>query len=65
MVVLLIAGNHVPVIGVALALEEGKVKDPPLQIGATCVKVGVTCGLTVTDTVSVPKQPFDDNAVST
>jgi hypothetical protein len=48
-----------------LALEEGKVKDPPLQIGATCVKVGVTCGLTVTDTVSVPKQPFDDNAVST
>ena len=43
--VLLIAGDHVPFI--ALFDVVGKVNAPPLQIGDTCVNVGVTFGLTV------------------
>jgi hypothetical protein len=53
-VVLLTAGDHVPVI---LLLEVvGRINDPPLQIGATCVNVGVTFGFTVTDIVVVVAQ---------
>ena len=48
---LLIAGDHVPVI---LLLDVvGSVNVPPLQIAATCVKVGVTDALTVTVIVVV------------
>ena len=48
---MLIAGDHVPVI---LLLDVvGKVNDPPLQIAATCVNVGVTGWFTVTDSVAV------------
>ena len=49
--VLLIAGDHVPVI--ALFAVVGRVNVPPLQIGATCVNVGVMFGLIVTDIVAV------------
>jgi hypothetical protein len=49
--VLLIAGDHVPVI--ALFAVVGRVNVPPLQIGATCVNVGVMFGSTVTDIVAV------------
>jgi hypothetical protein len=53
-VVLLTAGDHVPVM---LLLEVvGRINDPPLQIGATCVNVGVTFGFTVTDIVVVVAQ---------
>jgi hypothetical protein len=49
--VLFTAGDHVPVI---LLLEvSGSVNDPPLQIGATCVNVGVIGWSTVTDIVAV------------
>ena len=44
--VLFIAGDHVPVI--LLVDVVGSVNEPPLQIAATCVKVGVTAWLTVT-----------------
>ena len=43
--VLLIAGDHVPVIPFVEVV--GNVNVPPLQIAATCVNVGVICGLTV------------------
>ena len=45
MVVLFIAGNHVPVI--ALFDVVGKVILPPEQMAATCVNVGVVSGFTV------------------
>jgi hypothetical protein len=52
--VLFTAGDHVPVI---LLLEVvGRVNDPPLQIGATCVNVGVMFGFTVTLIVVVVAQ---------
>jgi hypothetical protein len=52
--VLFNAGDHVPVI---LLLEVvGRVNDPPLQIGATCVNVGVMFGFTVTLIVVVVAQ---------
>ena len=44
--VLLIAGDHVPVI-LLLEVVGNAAKASPLQIGATAVKVGVTFGLTV------------------
>jgi hypothetical protein len=41
--VVLIAGVHTPVIAVGLFVDVvGSVNVPPLQIGATCVKVGRT-----------------------
>ena len=49
--VLLMAGDHVPFI--TLLEVVGKVNDPPLQIGETCVKVGVVDGFTVTVIVAV------------
>jgi hypothetical protein len=49
--VLLIAGDHVPVM--VLVEVVGRVNVPPLQIGATCVNVGVMFGSTVTDIVAV------------
>jgi hypothetical protein len=50
-VVLLIAGDHVPV---KLSLDVvGNVKLPPVQIGATCVNVGVTGAPTLTVIVVV------------
>jgi hypothetical protein len=50
-VVLFTAGDHVPLM---LLLEvSGRVNDPPLQIGVTCVNVGVTGWLTVTLIVAV------------
>jgi hypothetical protein len=49
--VLLIAGDHVPVI--PLLDVVGRVNVPPLQIAATCVNVGVTDALTVTVIVVV------------
>jgi hypothetical protein len=52
--VLFTAGDHVPEI---LLLEvAGRLNDSPLQIGATCVKVGVTFGFTVTDIAVVVAQ---------
>ena len=46
-----IAGDQVPVI---LFVEvPGKVKAVPLQIGPTCVNVGVVCGVMVTVIVAV------------
>ncbi len=50
-VVLFTAGDQVPLIAFNEAV--GSVNDPPLQIGATCVKVGVMFGLTVTLIVAV------------
>jgi hypothetical protein len=44
--VLFTAGDHVPLIAFNEAV--GSVNDPPLQIGATCVNVGVMFGFTVT-----------------
>jgi len=44
--VLLIAGDHVPVI--ELFEVVGSVNVPPLQIAATWVNVGVVAGVTVT-----------------
>ncbi len=43
---MLMAGDQVP----AMLLFDvlGRVNDPPLQIAATCVNVGVTVGFTVT-----------------
>jgi hypothetical protein len=52
--VLLIAGDHVPFIPFNEAV--GRVNDPPLQIGATCVNVGVMFGFTVTLIVVVVAQ---------
>jgi hypothetical protein len=49
-VVLLIAGNHVPVIPLVDVM--GNVKEPPTHIDATCVKAG-TVGLLFTSTVIV------------
>jgi hypothetical protein len=52
--VLLTAGDHVPEI---LLLEVvGSVNDSPLQIGATCVKIGTVGWLTVTLIVAVVAQ---------
>ena len=48
MEVLFIAGDHVPVMAGALVEEDGKVKEPPAQIAATWLKVGVMFGFTVT-----------------
>ncbi len=53
MAVLFIAGDHVPVMGVVLVELVGRVKDPPLHIGATWLKVGVTGWFTVTVIVAV------------
>ena len=53
--VLLIAGAQVPV--TALVEVVGKVKVPPLQIAATCVKVGTVLGLTVTVSEAVVAHP--------
>ena len=52
--VLLIAGDQVPVIPLSEVVFN--VNDPPLQIAATCVNVGVTFGLTVTLIVVVVAQ---------
>jgi hypothetical protein len=52
--VLFTAGDHVPFIPFNEAV--GSVNDPPLQIAATCVNVGVTGWLTVTDIVAVVAQ---------
>jgi hypothetical protein len=49
--VLLIAGDHVPVI--LLFDVVGNVNVPPEHIAATCVNVGVTGWFTVTDIVAV------------
>jgi hypothetical protein len=49
--VLLIAGDHEPV--KPLLEVVGKVKEPPLQIGATAVNVGVVGLFTVTVMVVV------------
>jgi hypothetical protein len=49
--VLFTAGDHVPFIPFNEAV--GSVNDPPLQIGATCVNVGVIGWSTVTDIVAV------------
>ncbi len=51
--VLFTAGLQVPVMAGELFELVGSVKLPPLQIGATCVKVGVTGGFTVTVMVAV------------
>ena len=49
--VLFIAGDHVPVM---LFVEvPAKVKGDPLQIGPSCVNVGVVCGVIVTVIVVV------------
>ena len=50
-VVLFIAGDQVPVI--ALLEVVGNVNEPPAQIAATCVNVGVVAGFTVTVIVAV------------
>jgi hypothetical protein len=50
-VVLFTAGDHVPFIPFNEAV--GSVNDPPLQIGAPCVNVGVIGWSTVTDIVAV------------
>ena len=52
MVVLLTAGAQVPVIPLFDVVGRTGAADP-LQIGATAVNVGVTCGLTVTVRVVV------------
>ena len=53
-VVLFNAGDHVPVIGVALVDDVGNGdKVAPEQIGATASNVGVTFGLTVMVRVAV------------
>ena len=53
-VVLLSAGDHVPVIGVALVDDVGNGdKVPPEQMGATGLNVGVMFGLTVMVNVAV------------
>jgi hypothetical protein len=49
--VLFTAGDHVPLIPFNDVV--GSVNDPPLQIGATCVNVGVTGGPTLTVIVAV------------
>ena len=54
MAVLFTAGDHDPVI--PLSEVVGSVNDPPLQIGAICVNVGVILGLTVTLIVVVVAQ---------
>ena len=51
---MLIAGDQVPVM--PLLEMAGSVNEPPEQIGATCVKVGVTFGFTVTVIVVVEAQ---------
>jgi hypothetical protein len=53
------AGDHVPVIGVALVDDVGNGdKVAPEQIGATALNVGVITGCIVTDVVAVtPAQP--------
>ena len=48
---MLIAGDQVPVI--PLFDVVGRVNDPPLQIAATCVNVGVTDGFTVKTKVAL------------
>jgi hypothetical protein len=48
------AGDHVPLIAFNEAV--GSVNDPPLQIGAICVNVGVTGAFTVTVIVAVVAQ---------
>ena len=53
--VLFIAGVHVPV--TAFVEVVGKLKLPPLQIAATCVKVGTVLGLTVTVSEAVVAHP--------
>ena len=53
-VVLFKAGDHVPVIGVALVDDVGNDDNvAPEQIGATGLNVGVTFGLTVMVNVAV------------
>ena len=54
-VVLSIAGNQVPEIGVVFVELVGKANVPPTHIAATCAKVGVTGSLTVM--VIVSSQP--------
>ena len=53
------AGDHVPVIGVALVDDVGNGDNvAPEQIGATALNVGVITGCIVTDVVAVvPGQP--------
>ena len=48
---LFIAGHHVPETPLVDVL--GKVNEPPTQIGAMAVNVGVTLGFTVTNNVAV------------
>ena len=50
--VLFTAGDHVPVI-LLLDVVGNAANEAPLQIGATCVKVGVTFGFTVMVMVAV------------
>ena len=47
----MIAGDHVP--SIPLSEVVGSVNVVPLQTGPTCVKAGVTFGLTVTVIVAV------------
>ena len=51
MVVVLIAGDQVP--SIPLFEVVGSVKAVPLQIGPTCVKVGIVFGVMVTVIVAV------------
>ena len=52
MAVLFTAGDHVPVMPLFDVVGKGD-NIPPEQIGATCVKVGITCEFTVMDIVAV------------
>ena len=51
-VVLSIAGDHVPVIPLVEVVGKGD-SEPPLQIGATAANVGVTLGFTVISNVVI------------
>lgn len=60
---LFIAGDQVPVIPFNEVVGSG-LSSAPAQMGALCVKVGVTFGVTLTVTVSVAVQPIPLLAVS-
>ena len=62
-VVLLMAGDQEPVM--PLFEVVGSINEPPEHIGATCVKVGVTLALTVTEIVlALAHWPASDVKVS-
>ncbi len=56
---LLIAGVHVPDIGVEFVELKGKVNAPPEHIAGTCVNVRVTFGVTFTVICAVEVQRLD------